>query len=163
MDRYLLLLIIVIIILTLMSQKPKEKFEDFNNNQASQVVIERQAKQIRKLKKKIKKMAGKVEDSTRTTYRKKLSNKYYRPKPFIAHIENQNLLNLHEDDFTGKTLSTTKFLAHTKKSNYFEKDVHFPNELCGNMCPTSDHNAINSPQIDLVRPIVPTNYQPVVK
>ena len=135
--------------------------EDYPDQSISyaQSIIQRQAEQIKNLRKKVKKLAFKIDDSN-AYYRKKLSNKYYQPKPFLANYKTENVLNLNDDDFSGKTLSTIKFLSQTRPSKYFGNEIHFPTELCGNFCSTSDINAEFHEQIDTVRPISPTNYIP---
>lgn len=139
--------------------------EDYPDQSMSyaQSIIGRQAEQIKNLRKKVKKLAFKLDDSSDAYYRKKLSNKYYRPKPFLAKYKTENVLNLNDDDFSGKTLSTIKFLSQTRPSRYFGNEIHFPTELCGSYCSTSDPNAEFHEQIDLVRPISPTDYIPRVK
>lgn len=121
----------------------------------AQSIIERQASQIRDLRKQVNSLMDKVDDGNKY-YRKKLSNKYYRPKPFMSHAY-QNMMNLNDEDFSNKTLSTIKFLSQTRSSKFFGDEIHFPTELCGNYCSTSDKNAALNEQIDLVRPISPTN------
>jgi len=135
--------------------------EDYPDQSMSyaQSIIDRQAQQIKNLRKRVKKMAFKIDDSS-AFYRKKLSNKYYRPKPFLANYKTENAMNLTDDDFSGKTLSTIKFLSQTRPSKFFGNEIHFPTELCGSYCSTSDPNAEFHEQIDLVRPISPTNYIP---
>tara|TARA_R100001163_G_scaffold65473_2_gene62759 strand:- start:6845 stop:7651 length:807 start_codon:yes stop_codon:yes gene_type:complete len=120
----------------------------------SQGVIERQAEQLKYLRKRVKRLAFQIDDAN-MFYRKKLSNKYYRPKPFLADPGVNNLLNLNDDDFSTKTLSTIKFLSQTRPSKYYGTEIHFPTELCGNFCTTSDTNAQLHEQVDTVRPIQP--------
>ena len=128
----------------------------------AQGIIERQGETIKHLRKKIKNIAIN-QDSCNTFYRKKLSNKYYRPKPFLADPGISNVLNLDDDDFSTKTLSTIKFLSQTRPSKYYGTEIHFPTELCGNFCSTDDPNAQFHEQIETVRPVSPTNYIPNVK
>lgn len=123
----------------------------------AQSVIDKQADQIRTLRKKVQQLAYRLDDEgTNKFYRTKLSNKYYRPKPFLSNGSGfDNVLNLGDDDFSTKTLSTIKFLSQTRPSKYFGEEIHFPSELCGNFCTTSDPNAQLNEQIDLIRPITP--------
>jgi hypothetical protein len=130
----------------------------------AQAIIERQGATIKNLQKKLKNIAlNEGAGPCNTMYRRKLSNKYYRPQPFLAHPGIDNLLNLNDDDFSNKTLSTIKFLSQTRPSKYFGSEVHFPTELCGNYCSTSDPNAQYHEQIDLVRPITPVGFIPPAK
>jgi len=122
-------------------------------------VVEKQAHEIRRLRRRLKQIALKVDDnSSNKFYRTKLSNKYYRPKPILNKLPDVAALNLHDDDFSNKTLSTIKFLSQTRPSKYFGNEIHFPTELCGNYCTTNDKNVQMHEQIDLVRPIAPTDY-----
>lgn len=120
-------------------------------------VIEKQAKKIRSLRNDLKKMAMKLDDMGGGTYRRRLSNKNYKVRPFMSHAY-ENSLNLNDDDFSTKTLSTIKFLSHTRGSKFFGDEIHFPTELCGHYCTTSDPNAQFHEQLDLIRPVKPTDY-----
>lgn len=119
----------------------------------AQGIIDRQANQIRNLRTRIKDLADQLEDQGNPFYRRKLSNKYYKPRPFLANNGLQNLMNLNDDDFSNKTLSTIKFLSQTRESKYYGNEVHFPTELCGNYCSTSDPNRIYNSQVEGIRPI----------
>jgi len=127
-----------------------------------EAVINKQTDVIKNLRAQMRKLAEQIDDQQSLYYRKKLSNKNYQPKPFLSHIEHE-VLNLSDDDFSTKTLSTTKFLSETRASKYFGDDIHFPTELCGNFCKTQDPNAKFHEQLDIVRPITPTNFIPKVK
>lgn len=127
----------------------------------AQAIIERQGATIKNLQKKLKHIAlNEGNTPCSTMYRRKLSNKYYQPKPFLAHPGIDGLMNLNDDDFSNKTLSTIKFLSQTRPSKYYGSEIHFPTELCGNFCSTSDPNAQYHEQIDLVRPVQPIGYIP---
>lgn len=134
----------------------KETSEDGSESYAYSVV-NKQAKEIRNLRKRLKKMAEKLDDTGNMFYRRKLSNKYYRPRPFLSHAFN-NSMNLYDDDFSTKTLSTIKFLSQTRSSKFHGDEIHFPSELCGHHCTTSDPNAQLHEQVDLVRPVTPIGY-----
>lgn len=122
-------------------------------------VLEKQANEIRRLRRKLKRLALQVDDnSARKFYRTKLSNKYYGPKPMLAKIPEINGVNLHDDDFSTKTMSTIKFLSQTRPSKFYGDEIHFPTELCGSYCKTDDKNVALHEQIDLVRPIAPVGY-----
>lgn len=121
--------------------------------------LEKQANEIRRLRRKIKRLAMQVDDNpARKFYRTKLSNKYYQPKPMLAVIPDLNAVNLNDDDFSTKTMSTIKFLSQTRPSKFYGDEIHFPNELCGSYCETNDKNVQLHEQIDLVRPIAPLGY-----
>jgi hypothetical protein len=124
----------------------------------AQNIIDRQAKQIRNMRESIVRMANEIDNQDNMFYRRKLNNKNYKPKPFLASTGQSDMLNLYDDDFSNKTLSTIKFLAQTRESKYFGDEVHFPSELCGNYCSTSDPNRAENAQIDGIRPfIAPTS------
>lgn len=128
-------------------------------------VMNDQMHEIRRLRGQVQKLAEIIDEGNefklRKYYSRKLSNKYYKVMPYMAvGVNNGTSLNLYDDDFSNKTLSTIKFLSQTRKSNFFGNEVHFPTELCGNFCSTSDPNAAYHEQIDLVRPIVPPNIIP---
>lgn len=114
-------------------------------------VIDKQSHQIKRLRKKLRKMTDKLDDVAGGA-RRKLSNKYYRPKPFLAQTPNASM-NLNDGDFSAKTLSTTKFLSQTRSSKFYGDEIHLPSELCANYCVKNDKNAQLHPQIDSVRPI----------
>lgn len=120
----------------------------------AQEIIDRQSNQIRNLRNRVKGLVEKLDDTGNQFYRRKLSNKYYKPQPFLAYSGvNLSMMNLDDDDFSNKTLSTIKFLSQTRSSKYFGDEVHFPTELCGNFCSTSDPNRIYNSQVDSIRPI----------
>ena len=118
----------------------------------AQSVINRQAKQIKNLRSKIMSMANEIDNHG--FYRKKLNNQNYKPKPFLSSTGQSDMLNLYDDDFSNKTLSTIKFLSQTRESKYFGDEIHFPTELCGNFCSTSDPNRGTNAQVDSIRPFV---------
>lgn len=124
-----------------------------------QNVINKQREENRYLREKIHSLVDRLDDVLSygnsyndVFYRRKLNNENYMVNPHISSTD-QNYLNLEDDDFSGKTLSTIKFLSQTRNSKYFDNDIHFPSELCGNFCSTSDPNALFHENIDLVRPL----------
>ncbi len=132
----------------------------------TQEVIQRKDFEINKLRSQVQKLAEIVDGNEdemlpRTFYRRKLSNKYYPVAPALTGQD--NFLNLNDDDFSNKTLSTIKFLSQTRQSKYFGSEVHYPTELCDNFCETEDHNAALNEQVDLVRPVQAASIIPIVK
>lgn len=127
-----------------------------------EAIINKQTDEIRRLRTKMRRLAERIDDQNNQFYRRKLSNKNYKPKPFLAHTDHE-VLNLYDDDFSTKTLSTIKFLAQTRSSKYYGDSIHFPTELCGHYCSTEDPNAKFHEQLDIVRPITPSNFAPRVK
>lgn len=126
-----------------------------NNNEIyAQQTIDRQAHQIKNLRSRVYDLANQLDDQGNMFYRRKLNNKNYKPKPFLAYGGNLSMMNLNDDDFSNKTLSTIKFLSQTRESKYYGNEVHFPTELCGDYCSTSDPNRIYNAQIDTIRPII---------
>lgn len=135
---------------------------DINNLSYSESIIEKQRNENRELRSKIKQLAEKIDDMDGNNiwndvyYRRKLSNKYYTVSPHMSGM-NDDYLNLAEDDFSGKTLSTIKFLSQTRSSKFFDNNIEFPSELCGNFCATDDKNAKYNENIDMIRPTIKLN------
>lgn len=128
-------------------------------------VINDQMHEIRRLRGQVQKMAEMIDEGNPYKipkfYERKLSNKYYKVMPYMAvGVNDGTSLNLYDDDFSTKTLSTIKFLSQTRKSRFFGDEVHFPTELCGNSCPTSDINVAYHEQFDSTRPIIPPGFIP---
>lgn len=140
--------------------RPSSPSPEQNSLSYAQELIDRQQRQIKSLRHRVQQLALDKNDSQ--FYRKRLSNKYYRPKPFMAHSYD-NVMNLHDEDFSNKTLSTIKFLSQTRSSKYFGDEIHFPTELCGSYCSTSDRNSQLHENIDRIRPVTPANSIPAVK
>jgi hypothetical protein len=135
----------------------------------TQEVIGRKDAEIMKLRNQVRKLAevidGGEEDEnlmTKKFYRRKLNNANYGVAPFLSTLPD-DYLNLYDDDFSNKTLSTVKFLSQTRQSKFYGKEVHYPTELCDNFCETEDKNAGLNEQVDLVRPVKETSYIPKVK
>lgn len=137
-----------------------------NDLQYTSEVIDKQSEEIKKLRKKVIKLTETIEEGIQPTeifYRKKLSNQYYPVVPIMNEISNDNYLNIYDDDFSNKTLSTTQFLSQTRPSKFYGSDVHFTSDLCDNYCETQDKNALLNPEIDLVRPLDQNNIQKILR
>lgn len=140
----------------------KESNYPMDSDSYKEAIINKQTDEIRRLRTKMRRLAERIDDQDNQFYRRKLSNKNYKPKPFLAHTDHE-VLNLYDDDFSTKTLSTIKFLSQTRSSKYYGDSIHFPTELCGHYCSTEDPNAKFHEQLDIVRPITPSNFAPRVK
>jgi len=138
-----------------------EQFPGQLEGQYTHAVIDKQQNEINRLRTQIKKLAEIIDSGDDTTtnryfYRRKLSNSLYKVAPTIS--AGDDYLSLYDDDFSTKTLSNIKFLSQTRASKFYDTEVHFPTELCGNFCTTTDNNAVQNEQVDLVRPISQTSY-----
>lgn len=136
--------------------KNNENNENKDNIEYTDKVINKQEKEIRKLRNRVVNLIDKLENGTERNeifYRRKLSNANYSVAPLMNQISNDEFLNLFDDDFSNKTLSTIQFLSQTRPSKFYGSEVQFTSELCDNYCETQDKNAIFNPQVDLVRPI----------
>lgn len=132
----------------------KTKVDPSKDLKYTSEVIEKQSEEIKKLRKKVVSLTEKIEEGlepTEIVYRRKLSNKNYPIVPVLNEVD--KYLNLYDDDFSNKTLSTVQFLSQTKPSKFYGSDVHFTSELCDNYCETQDKNVISNPNIETPRPL----------